>query len=101
MTEPTDTASCAHERIQTWRRTEDGKPAGLWSCVGCSLKFEPLADGKEQEDALMLDWLIESFSPMGLNIDGNHAWQWRGSPARLRGANMREAIRTAMNKEAA
>ena len=60
---------------------------------------EPTDTAAGPTDAQMLDWLIESFSPMGLNIDGNHAWQWRGSPARLRGANMREAIRAAMNKE--
>ena len=36
MTEP-----CVHEQIQTYR-FEDGAAAGLWSCVACGRRFEPL-----------------------------------------------------------
>lgn len=35
-------SECDHGmRIQTWR-FEDGKPAGMWSCVECGRKFVPL-----------------------------------------------------------
>ena len=46
--------------------------------------------------AIRYRFLCSQFSPMGLNIDGNHAWQWRGSPDKLRGATMDAAIAAAI-----
>ena len=49
--------TCKHERIQTWRfDTQQGEPAGMWSCVACGLRFEPpdLALIAER-DALLVD----------------------------------------------
>lgn len=60
-----------------------------------------LASMTAERDALLLEltkvkqryeWLKGLFSPMSLNIDGNHSWVCRGTISRLKGPNMDEAI---------
>ena len=34
--------SCKHEYIRTWVFEDTKEPSGLWSCVDCGLKFEPI-----------------------------------------------------------
>lgn len=36
-------SDCKHPRIQTWRFEDSNEVAGLWSCVKCGRKFEPVA----------------------------------------------------------
>ena len=36
--------TCRHKQIRTWVFEDTKEPAGLWSCVDCGLKFEPLSD---------------------------------------------------------
>lgn len=40
--------------------------------------------------------LREEFAPMSVGIDGQHAWMWRGSPARLLGTTLSAAIDRAL-----
>ena len=37
-----DAPTCKHPKIQTFRFTDTGEPAGLWGCVDCHRKFAPL-----------------------------------------------------------
>lgn len=46
--------TCKHEQIQTWR-TSDGDPAGLWSCVECGARFEPIGPYLEKIAAITAD----------------------------------------------
>ena len=39
-------SACPHRTVIAWT-TEDGNPAGLWSCIDCRAKFVPL--GPEME----------------------------------------------------
>lgn len=34
--------TCKHHYIRTWVFEDTEQPSGLWSCVDCSLKFEPI-----------------------------------------------------------
>lgn len=34
--------TCKHKQIRTWVFEDTEEPSGLWSCVDCSLKFEPI-----------------------------------------------------------
>lgn len=52
------------------------------------------------EDCRRLEYLTHQFSPLDLNIDGNHTWQWRGG-FRLKGANMIAAIDSATHHHTA
>ena len=53
------------------------------------------ADGK---DAERYRFLRQDFSPMGLDIDCNHAWAYRRN-ATLKGPNLDAAIDAALRKE--
>jgi len=48
-----------------------------------------------EKDAKRYRFLRDGFSPMGLNIDGNHAWVYRCN-ATLKGLNLDAAIDAAM-----
>jgi hypothetical protein len=48
-----------------------------------------------REDAKRFRWLRGDFSPMGMSIDGNHAWAYRRN-ATLQGPTLDAAIDTAM-----
>ncbi len=52
-----------------------------------------------RRDAERYRWLRDDFSPMGLNIDGNHAWAYRRN-ATLKGPNLDAAIDAAMTGDA-
>lgn len=41
---------CRHKYIRTWVFEDTKEPSGLWSCVDCGLKFEPITQRKP------LDW---------------------------------------------
>jgi hypothetical protein len=47
------------------------------------------------KDAERYQFLRDDFSPMGLDIDGNHAWAYRRN-ATLKGPNLDAAIDAAM-----
>jgi len=34
--------TCGHRQIRTWVFEDTQQPSGLWSCVDCGLKFEPI-----------------------------------------------------------
>ena len=34
--------TCKHQQIRTWVYEDTKEPCGLWSCVDCGLKFEPI-----------------------------------------------------------
>lgn len=50
-----------------------------------------------RKDAERYRFLRQDFSPMGVNIDGNHAWAYRRN-ATLIGPNLDAAIDAAMEK---
>jgi hypothetical protein len=81
---------CKHPAITAWRFESDGEPAGMWSCAACGHKFVPL-DIRQEDDANRYRFLRADFSPMGLNIDGNHAWAYRRN-ATLKGPTLDAAI---------
>lgn len=57
------------------------------------------AEAKRNEmDAARYRFLRHDFSPMGLNIDGNHAWAYRRN-AMLKGPNLDAAIDAAILAE--
>ena len=33
---------CQHKQIRTWIFQDSKQPAGMWSCIDCGLKFEPI-----------------------------------------------------------
>ena len=41
---------CRHKQIQTWVFEDTKQPSGMWSCVDCGLKFEPLNQRKPLTD---------------------------------------------------
>ncbi len=49
-------ADCLHRRLETWHFKQDGKPAGMWSCIECGHKFVPLDLAQEKNAARYL-WL--------------------------------------------
>jgi hypothetical protein len=51
----------------------------------------------DARDAERYRWLRKDFSPMGLNIDGNHAWAYRRNIA-LKGPTLDAAIDAATEK---
>jgi len=53
---------------------------------------------EREADAERYRYLRAGFSPMGLNIDGNHAWAYRRN-ATLKGPNLDAAIDAARAKE--
>lgn len=59
------------------------------------LRLHAEAEGL-RKDAARYRWLKTGFSPMGLDMSGNHSWQSRINPSTLRGANIDEAIDSAM-----
>jgi hypothetical protein len=87
-------SECLHTQLKSWVIEETQEPAGMWSCVDCGHKFVPL-DLKQEAQAKRYQFLRTDFSPMGLNIDGNHAWAYRRN-AMLKGPSLDEAIDVAM-----
>ena len=87
-------SNCKHAKLQTWHFCDNGIPSGMWSCVECGRKFVPL-DLEQEAEAKRYKFLRRDFSPMGLNIDGNHAWAYRRN-ATLKGPNLDAAIDSAM-----
>ena len=51
-----------------------------------------------RKDAARYQWIKTGFSPLGLEMSGNHAWQYRVNPSKLNGANIDEAIDKAMEQ---
>lgn len=43
-------------------------------------------------DAARWRGMRKQFAPLGIDISGNHSWQWRGNPARLRGPTLDAAM---------
>ena len=41
---------CRHKQIQTWVFEDTQQPSGMWSCVDCGLKFEPIDQRKPMTD---------------------------------------------------
>lgn len=81
-----------HEGSQGWR-------------VVCMLLAEEVRRLAEIElatrrDAKRYQFLRADFAPMGLNIDGNHAWAYRRN-AMLKGPNLDAAIDAAIGEAAA
>lgn len=35
---------CQHPNIQTWYAVNTRKPAGMWSCTDCNIKFVPFTE---------------------------------------------------------
>lgn len=87
-------SKCQHAKLQSWVIEETQEPAGMWSCVDCGHKFVPL-DLMQEAEAKRYRFLRGDFSPMGLNIDGNHAWAYRRN-ATLKGPNLDAALDAAM-----
>jgi hypothetical protein len=87
---------CQHTKLQSWVIAETQEPAGMWSCVDCGHKFVPL-DLEQEADAKRYKFLYNDFSPMGLNIGGNHTWVYRRN-ATLKGQNLSAAIDAAIAK---
>ncbi len=87
-------SECLHTQLKSWVIEETQEPAGMWSCVDCGHKFVPL-DLKHEAQAKRYQFLRNDFSPLGLNIDGNHAWVYRRN-AMLKGPSLDEAIDIAM-----
>jgi len=54
-------------------------------------------DPAMEKDAMRYRWLRQDFSPMGLNIDGNHAWVYRRNFS-LKGPTLDAAIDAAMKE---
>ena len=46
--ERTNMSDCKHQKLTAWH-TEDGKPAGFWSCAICGHKFVPLNLAQEKD----------------------------------------------------
>ncbi|MES2973424.1 MAG: hypothetical protein V4757_07435 [Pseudomonadota bacterium] len=66
---------------------------------GAAFATSPTApDASQAEQAAMYRELRRDFSPMGVNIDGQHAWVYRRN-ATLKGPTLDDALRTAMTKE--
>lgn len=51
------------------------------------------------KDAERWRFIKDQFSPFSVNIEGNHAWQWRGNPERLRGYSISEAVDKAIESK--
>jgi len=62
-------------------------------CHACAL----VERDRLRQDAMRYDFLRQDFSPMGLNIDGNHAWVYRRNLS-LKGPNLDAAIDAAMKE---
>ncbi len=87
-------SQCLHTQIVSWVAEETQEPVGMWSCADCGHKFVPL-ELEQEAQAKRYQFLRDDFSPMGLNIDGNHAWEYRRN-ATLKGPSLDEAIDAAM-----
>ena len=48
--------------------------------------------GKALEDAERYAHIKVQFSPMSLDINGQHSWMWRGDPSSLKGPNIDVAV---------
>lgn len=80
------------ERLRTdvlWHKRR-GNETIARDCEEAAAEIERL-----RADAARYQFLRADFSPMGLNIDGNHAWAYRRN-ATLKGPNLDSAIDAAM-----
>lgn len=52
--------TCKHQQIRTWVYEDTKEPSGLWSCVDCGLKFEPITQrtwvGLTDEEKQKIMW---------------------------------------------
>ena len=55
-------------------------------------KEERRKAGKALEDAERYAHIKVQFSPMSLDINGQHSWMWRGDPSSLKGPNIDVAV---------
>ena len=49
-------ADCQHTQIRTWFFDDTRESAGMWSCVSCGTKFEPV-NVERDADAERYRWL--------------------------------------------
>ena len=70
---------CKHKYIRTWVIEDTGEPAGLWSCVDCGLKFEPITQRKPLPHSVMVKHMKESCDSMEMR--GAFADGWMSAEA--------------------
>ena len=49
-------SKCAHAEIRCWVFEDTRRSAGMWACVDCGRKFEPVDLGRD-DDAARYRWL--------------------------------------------
>lgn len=78
----------------------DGSTLPNNSCAQAADEIERLrAELESLRSAAVRYWFLrDDFSPIGVNIDGNHAWAYRRN-ATLKGPNLDAAIDAAMTGE--
>ena len=78
------------------QRDDNYALAESWRCqvlARATERYAALADARRYQA------IRSQFSAMSADIDGSHAWIWRGNPSRLRGPTLDAAIDAAMAGE--
>lgn len=57
--------TCKHQQIRTWVYEDTKEPSGLWSCVDCGLKFEPITQRT---------WVVLTADELNMIGDSMRAW---------------------------